>query len=115
MLADVGVESGAEKEYRFFSVDVIQPLKRIVNRIVEAGFAVGGDSHPPEAVEKLVLVLCKIRQDLRPYIKRDKGRPIVRPKAVDKTRRRADHLLAVIAECVAELPKNSHRETPSRP
>src|SRR5262249_53787468 len=93
-----------------FAVDVVQPLKRIVDRIVETRFAVGRNSHPSEAIEKLVLVLRKIRQDLRPDIKCDKSRPVVRPKAVDESGSGADNVIEVVAECIAELRKNHDGE-----
>ena len=51
MFADVGVEAGAQEEDRFLAVNPVEPLKRVVDRIVQAGFAIGRDSHPPQAVE----------------------------------------------------------------
>ena len=51
MFADVGVEAGAQEEDRFLAVNPVEPLKRVVDRIVQARFAIGRDSHPPQAIE----------------------------------------------------------------
>src|SRR5262245_32663752 len=97
MLADVRVETGAEQENRLLPVHVIEPLKRIVDCIVEARFAVGRDTHAAETTKQLVLVLGEVRQDFWPDVEGDESGPVLRAKAVDESGSGCNNVVVVVA------------------
>ena len=103
MFADVCIEAGAQEKNRFLTVHSIEPLQRVVDCVVQACFAIGWDSHPPQAVEQLGFVLGEVGEDLGPNIKGDKRRPVVRPQAVDESGCGSDDIVKIISKSIAEF------------
>ena len=103
MLADVGVEAGAQEEDGFLAVNPVEPLKRVVDGIVQARFPISRDSHPSQAIEQLGLVLCEVGKDFGPNVEGDECRPVVPPQAVDESGCRSDDVVKVIPKRIAEF------------